>query len=157
MTTNTDKLGEARRLAEGLMAQYGLSGWVFAFDRARRRAGVCRFPTLTRPGRIGLSLYFVERNDLEQVRDTILHEIAHALAGPRAGHGPRWKAACSLIGAVPERCYRSGDVTMPGGKWRATCPGCGRQHHRHRRPPSLTGYHCKPCGRVNGQLVWRHL
>ncbi len=37
----------------------------------------------------------------EQVRDTVLHEIAHAIAGPEAGHGPLWKATARRIGATP--------------------------------------------------------
>jgi len=39
----------------------------------------------------------------EQVRDTILHEIAHAIAGHKAGHGWQWKAECRRIGANPNR------------------------------------------------------
>ena len=33
--------------------------------------------------------------------DTILHEIAHAIAGANAGHGPVWKAVAKRIGAAP--------------------------------------------------------
>ena len=33
--------------------------------------------------------------------DTILHEIAHAIAGVEAGHGPAWKAVAQRLGATP--------------------------------------------------------
>lgn len=33
------------------------------------------------------------------IRDTILHEIATVIAGPEAGHGPKWKAVCRRVGA----------------------------------------------------------
>jgi hypothetical protein len=35
-----------------------------------------------------------------QVAGTTLHELAHVIAGPRAGHGPLWKAACARLGLV---------------------------------------------------------
>lgn len=143
----------ARETALELMARFGLEGWQFAFDRARRRAGCCHYPTGSRPGRITLSVHFVERNPAEEVDETIRHEIAHALAGREAGHGPAWRAACARVGARPVRCYGD-DVAMPAGRWRARCPACGKEHHRHRRPRSLTGYHCRPCGPARGKLVW---
>ena len=46
---------------------------------------------------------------LRQVTDTILHEIAHALAGPGAGHGPAWKATASRLGATPKSCAPESD------------------------------------------------
>lgn len=33
-----------------------------------------------------------------QVAGTTIHELAHALAGFEAGHGPEWKAACARLG-----------------------------------------------------------
>lgn len=33
-----------------------------------------------------------------QVAGTTIHEIGHVLAGPTAGHGPAWKAACARLG-----------------------------------------------------------
>ncbi|HLA79663.1 MAG TPA: hypothetical protein VJU18_18965, partial [Vicinamibacteria bacterium] len=33
-----------------------------------------------------------------QVAGTTIHELAHSLAGPGAGHGPSWKAACATLG-----------------------------------------------------------
>ncbi len=36
--------------------------------------------------------------------DLILHEIAHANAGPGAGHGPIWKAEARRIGCTADRC-----------------------------------------------------
>ena len=113
--------------AHGLIKQ----GWRFQFDTAKRRFGVCRYGRK----RIGLSKPLTEANDIEQVRDTILHEIAHALAGYEAGHGPEWKKVCVQIGAKPERCYTSEDTNTIAGKYRAVCGGCGKTHTRHKRVP----------------------
>lgn len=33
-----------------------------------------------------------------QVAGTTIHELAHVLAGPGAGHGPDWHAACARLG-----------------------------------------------------------
>lgn len=146
-------IARARELALALMAEHGLTGWEFGFNANVRRAGVCRYPTRTRPGRIELSRHFVQRNGEDEVRDTILHELAHALVGPRHGHDAVWRAKCIEIGAKPERCYGD-EVEMPKGRWRASCPGCRREFDRHRRPAKLSGWHCRPCGPDRGALRW---
>lgn len=148
-----EHLARVRETAQTLMARHGLSGWEFGFNKNVRRAGVCRYPTRTKPGRIELSRHFVEHNPEAEVLDTILHEMAHALAGPEHGHDTVWRAKCVEIGARPERCYGS-HVSMPKGKWRATCPSCQRTFDRHRSPKRLTGWHCKACGAEKGTLHW---
>lgn len=152
----TQKSLRAREVALLLMSRHGLHDWAFAFDGAVRRAGLCRHPGPGRPGRISLSVHYCERNSEEDVRDTILHEIAHALVGRGHGHDDVWKSKCLEIGARPERCYRE-TVDMPEGRWRATCPSCGRVHSLHRRPRPVTGRFCRRCGPGNGRLAWaRH-
>ena len=124
-------LPEARQLAKELLRRHGLPEWHFHFDRARRRFGCChlerKFITLSAP------LTFL--NDADQVRDTILHEIAHALA-PGDGHGRKWKAVCQCIGASPKRCYEDAQVNLPPrapARYRMGCPRCGWWVERHRR------------------------
>jgi predicted SprT family Zn-dependent metalloprotease len=142
------RAGEVGRLAEQLLAAHGLYGWSFRFNRSKATLGLCRWGART----IELSVYFVERNPLEAVRQTLLHEIAHALAGRAAGHGPAWKAVCLRIGARPERLSFQAD--MPRGCWQAVCGNCGRLHDRHRRPKRMVGWYCAPCGRERGKLSW---
>ncbi|MBA4189508.1 MAG: hypothetical protein C0467_16085 [Planctomycetaceae bacterium] len=134
------------------MAEHGLTGWSFGFNTNLRRAGVCFYPTRTKPGRIELSIRFIDLNSDEDVLDTILHEIAHALTG--SGHDDSWKAKCLEIGARPERCYGE-EIEMPKGRWRSTCPSCQKEFHRHRKPKRLVGWHCRACGTERGSLVWR--
>lgn len=38
-----------------------------------------------------------EESDV-QIAGTTIHELAHVLAGPTAGHGRDWKAACAVLG-----------------------------------------------------------
>jgi predicted SprT family Zn-dependent metalloprotease len=132
-------------MAEELMSAHGVGDWTFAFNRAKRTMGLCRHTDR----RIELSVYFALANDAAVVRDCILHEIAHALAGLEARHGPVWKSICKRIGAKPESC---GEARMPDGKWRAICPNCRRRYTRHRRPARRTRYCCSDCGWESGRL-----
>ncbi len=92
-----ERLARVAAMARRLMDEHGLGAWTFAFLEAERRLGDCHFEDrLIRIGR-GHALDAGEA----EVRDTILHEIAHALAGPEARHGPAWKAAARRIGATP--------------------------------------------------------
>ena len=93
---------DAARLARRLLAEHGLTGWTFAFNRRKRSLGLCRYGER----RIELSVHLVDLNSDEEVLDTLLHEIAHALCGPKAGHGAGWRARCLELGARPERLCR---------------------------------------------------
>ena len=129
---------EALTLARRLLDEHGLREWAVGLNRNVRRMGVCRY----RHKRIELSEPYVRLNDLDEVTDTIKHEIAHALVGPGRGHGPEWQAMAKKLGCTPRA---TGDAAMPLGKWRAVCGGCGDHFHRHRRPPRNRRYICIAC------------
>src|SRR4051794_12966107 len=104
------------------MTRHGLADWRFAFDHARRRFGSCRPKDRT----ITLSRPLTLLNPEDQVRDTLPPEIAPALP-PGDGHGPRWKAKCQEIGALPNRCYTEDEVKSPPrapAPYRYGCPPC---------------------------------
>jgi SprT protein len=138
----------AAALARDLLAAHGLHDWSFRLNRSKVNLGLCKYGQRT----IELSTHFVEHNSDEAIRDTLLHEIAHALAGRAAGHGPLWKAMCLRVGAKPERL--SFEAEMPEGRWQAVCPGCGILHHKHRRPKRMVGWWCCRCGPERGRLSW---
>jgi predicted SprT family Zn-dependent metalloprotease len=121
------ELNAIAKLARLLLNGHGLRDWTCGFDSARRRCGRCRY----RRKLITLSRHYVRLNSLEEITDTILHEIAHALVGSHEGHGPLWQAKCREIGAVPQHCS-SEDVVMPPRECVATCGGCGLVFRRHR-------------------------
>lgn len=144
--------------AEYLIRKYGLDtqGWTFQWDRAKRRAGCCKYGKKI----ISLSIHYVRLNiadHLDDILDTILHEIAHALAGPGAGHGKKWKAECARVGATPKRCYDSSKVDMPFGKYMAICKGCGKTFFRHKNVKKGTYRYCLACGPQVGILVYRNM
>lgn len=129
---------EVEALAQELMAQHGLlPQWSFAWDHARTRAGHCRFADHT----ITVSRPLLELYDVELVRETLLHEIAHALVGPGHKHDTVWRQTARRIGA-------SGQVRLPAGSpapaapWHGMCPN-GHEYWRHRKPPA--GGSCSRC------------
>src|SRR4051794_36578616 len=87
-------------LAESLIARHGLSGWRVEFDTAKRRAGICRYAERV----IGLSAPLTRLHDEAEVRDTVLHEVAHALVGARHGHDSVWRHTARRIGCSGLRC-----------------------------------------------------
>ena len=86
-----------------------------------------------------------------EVRQTMLHELAHLVAYERAGrrritaHGPEWRQACADLGIPGESATHS--LPLPGRrmrkKWRYTCPVCGEGFDRVRRMKRYAG--CYPC------------
>src|SRR4051794_12970371 len=86
-------LEELEATARRELAKHGLQGWTFGLARTRRRLGVCKY----RQKRIEIALYYALNSSEESVLDTLRHEIAHAVAGAAAKHGPRWKAVAVLL------------------------------------------------------------
>lgn len=128
------ELTQAKSLALVLMTKHGLMkhGYQFQWDNRSRRFGAHRGRTRT----IFLSRRLTLLNDEEEVKDTILHEIAHALdyvrngftyryapsggyrRGKRLVHDDVWKAICVEIGCKPRRCYTDEEVVSPARKTR---------------------------------------
>ena len=92
---------ETLRLAEDLIAQHLVWGWrvqlsVLGFCGRCRKRGIDRV--------IELDVLYVRRHDEADVRDTILHEIAHALTPQNLKpHGPEWQRIAARIGAFPRK------------------------------------------------------
>lgn len=134
-------LNEAQALARRLMDENGLSHWQFDFDRASRRFGSCNW---TRR-QITLSWKLTALNTSEQVRETILHEIAHAMA-PGDGHGNKWRSACARLGIEPNRCYTDSEVKSPSRRmspFEIGCAQCDWWTPRFRRPTRMLV--CRMC------------
>lgn len=139
------ELKKASALTHVLMHEHGLSrGWAFRWQNKKRSLGTCSYNWRE----IRLSKWYVELNDLADVKDTILHEIAHALAYERygsqsIGHGFLWKKVCREIGAIPKACTKA-DLNRPKNhhKYVDTC--CGLTFRKHRLRKNRT-YSCPKC------------
>jgi predicted SprT family Zn-dependent metalloprotease len=127
-------------MARDLMNQHGLTDWHFSWDGARARFGCCNYTQK----RITLSVHLVDLNTEERCRLTVLHEIAHALAGHKAGHGYEWRRICRAIGGNAQRCFTAANTEAPKGSLKATCARCGHEHTRFRMPRGRTW--CARCG-----------
>jgi hypothetical protein len=143
MTTESHLDAISVRAIEALR-EHGLTqkGWRFDWDRAVRRFGSCKYETR----RITLSRHLAALNTFAEAKDTILHEVAHALVGSGVGHGPRWVAQAKAIGCTGKRCYDSA-VAEPPAKWRGTCPACGHEAKGNSRRRLACS---KCCKRHNG-------
>ena len=132
-------LEQLETIARRELAKNGLHGWTFGLARTKRRLGVCKY----RDQRIEVAEYYARSSPEESVLDTLRHEIAHAIAGPAAKHGPRWKAVAIRLGATPRSCETSGQAIVEPGDWRATCRACHKTYHRYRRPMASGVYSCR--------------
>ena len=123
-------------LATELMDAHGLVDWRIKLDHARRRAGQCDFTNKT----ISLSRLYVRHADIGHIRDTILHEIAHALVGPRHGHDAVWRQKAREIGCTATRCH---SLSFARARWVMTCPNGCFSVERHRKKSGLVCASCK--------------
>lgn len=114
-------------------------GWSFSFIKRKRTLGLCSYSKK----KIFLSIHHMNSSD-DEVKDTILHEIAHALSfthDKERGHKYHWKKWCRTIGAKPDRCGTSSGMTY---KYQIYCPHCRKaiaQCHRKFRSSKI----CRKC------------
>jgi len=128
------------QLAKDKMRELGLDrSWEFVFDSAKQRAGLCNYSD----HKISLSKYIVEYHSIDQSEQVILHEIAHALAGKSAGHGPNWKKTAKSIGYRAEK-FTGKEIAEQTAKWVGECRN-GHRHYRFKSPKAKLS--CLYCGR----------
>lgn len=91
----------AQTICHSMMKEHNLlnAGWSFKFDNAVKRMGLCNHTRKT----LSLSRFFVSAATEHQMRQIMLHEIAHALLPHSAGHSFLWKAKAASIGYMGER------------------------------------------------------
>ena len=113
------------------MNRYGLiaAGWQFNFDKAKRRFGLCDHGRR----RLQLSEPLTRHNEEPEVRNTILHEIAHALVGHGHGHDEVWRRKAVEIGCDGKRCHSAG-LPPEQATFIGTCPKCGATSPRYQQP-----------------------
>jgi len=153
---------EAERLARELMHKWKCEGWTFKWSNGKRQVGAAAIVKERSTGKIlrrelRLSRYLVDLNDLPEVKDTILHEIAHIKAGLKNGHNDVWKRWCIKVGAKPDRCYDDGQVNVVPPKYLVVCKTCKRVlAKRMRRSRSMKRAFCSHCGPgTQGKLEYR--
>jgi predicted SprT family Zn-dependent metalloprotease len=135
------KLSDVRDLALRLMTEHGLHGWSLQFSKSCRVFGHCSY----KKQQITLSAPLSALNTETRVRNTILHEVAHALVGPGHKHNKFWKQKAITIGCDGERCYDSSAVIKPPKRYKGTCLNCNKQIFRNIRAK----LYCTLCHSLN--------
>ena len=79
--------------------------WMRNTGKQVGRAGQCSWTKKE----ISLSAKYVELNSMTEIRNTILHEIAHALR-PKHGHNKFWRKTALEIGCNGSRTYSNNVV-----------------------------------------------
>lgn len=129
---------------------FGAGVWSFGFDHAKRRAGLCNYTDR----RITVSRHLSARFDDDEIHQILLHEVAHALAGADAGHGPKWKRIAEDLGYAGGVTH-DGEIASELAPWVGRCPA-GHEHVRFRRPTRASS--CGKCSRAYSPahlIEWR--
>lgn len=160
LSSFADVSAMARSLITEHLSRVGYPGWTFQFDRAVRRIGYCKYE----PKIISLSAPYVEQalksdspsSGVGMLRNTVLHEIAHARAFAKhgsngVGHGALWAVECHLLGIRADRCTDvvAHGVERPKAPYEAYCPTCRKTRPVHRRKTKPT--FCSDCLSKNGR------
>lgn len=133
------ELNQAKKLTLIFMEIYGLKKWHFEWINSKNAFGRC--DTLRQI--IKLSKDFVKINKEIEIRDTILHEIAHALCPKHEHHGKEWKAKAEELGCNPSRHFNTKNITVPLKRYTAYCENCGKESQKDRIGNIACGKCCK--------------
>lgn len=143
------EIKKASMIARDLMNYHRLESWSFEMRPMKSWFGFC----FAKKQIIALSSLLTELNEESEVINTILHEIAHALAPRKAWHNHQWRTIAKAIGCTGRRCYGA-DVIKPPKAYMGTCPKCARIIEAHRRRRISCG-RCDPKFNVSLLFQWR--
>jgi predicted SprT family Zn-dependent metalloprotease len=122
-------------------------GYYFEFGNKKKAFGTCYY--VKKKIQLSLPLCSANLDKIENIRNTMLHEIAHALCvyvyGTKhgRGHGAYWKSIAKQIGCNGERCFSSANVSMPKSKYSVICDSCGYSAPKYRKVTKT--YACANC------------
>ena len=137
-TEDQVSLIEIENEANKLLRKYELINWQFAFDLAENRSGVCYYDRKL----IRLSVTYCIKATKQEITNTLLHEIAHALAGPQNGHNRKWQQIARSIGCSGERCH---SVKHTEPRYIGTCLCPGKRFERYRKTRLVGKGECPIC------------
>lgn len=127
--------------------KWKLHDWKLKFSNHRRTLGYCD----CRKKVISLSLKFMELNPFPVMKETLLHEIAHAVQFRETGvtnHKKGWRERALIVGCEPVRCAAPAGLNIPPGKYVGICTSCELVTHFYRKVNRE--YFCRICYRKTG-------
>lgn len=133
---------EIKAWSKILMERHGLieAGWKFELNDRKRAVGLCNYRTKT----LHFSVHFLTNSE-EEIVNTLLHEIAHALVGSGHGHNDVWRAMAYTVGCTGERCAAVGTVSTAEPKYMKSCDTCGWEKGVYRVTASTRRRICNKC------------
>lgn len=111
-------------------------------DGGKRRMGATHFRN-KEAYKISLSRHFIDLLGDDEIRNIVLHEIAHVKAGRDAGHGPVFRMHARALGISTNRCGDPSD--SPDPVWIGTCSR-GHTTGLYRAPTRVRS--CGMCSRT---------
>lgn len=133
--------------AKELFKKHGLDEWSLKFDRAIKRAGSCDFVKHV----ITLSVHMITNStiSMEQIKNILLHEMAHALVGYEQGHNCVWRAKAIEIGCDGARCHSLKFTPPPRYRLSCDCGACNTTRMRFKQK----SYMDKSCPKCNSRIT----
>lgn len=147
METTTTNFNRNLDICLDAMEKHGLlaQAWDFQISKTSHIIADCNdLDDVIRMSRMHLEL----GNEYE-VKQVILHEIAHALVGTAHGHNQRWKSKAWEIGVINPSSAFTTSYTIPH-KIEIKCGVCSQVLSRRQRRMSaarLNTCHCVNCGK----------
>lgn len=124
--------------AKSELIKHGLIEWSVQLNRALTCSGYCD----NKAKAISLSRVYLKVATIEQFKNTVLHEIAHALTPGTKHHGKAWREKAKEIGCNGKRTCKS----FTKGKYVITCKSKCTVVRRHRVNRSYyEKRRCKKC------------
>lgn len=127
----------------------------FKLSTTKNALGICKYQVYNGIGGIEIRKLCIEishpiamLNPIPLTRETVLHEIAHAIDVLKRGytnHDNHWRAIALSIGSNGERTTGGKEVKIPQAKYTLTCPNCGRTKEAHRLTKRLKNIACGRC------------
>jgi hypothetical protein len=151
---DAERFAWVRGIAEEMMTEHLDSSWTFGFSTTRKYAGICNHESRT----IVLARWHALLSDEYSIRNTMQHEIAHALIPyvwrepRREDHGKRWQEIAQSLGCNLYWTF-DGYLVAP---WRAECE-FGHKFYWVARPDRIDDWSCGYLHEeVKLEIVGRH-
>lgn len=136
------KLKKTKELFNELKEEYDLDGWKFELGRGYRTSGYCSDMSKT----IRISKHLIEQEEFDVFKNTIFHEIAHAIVGTKNHHNNLWREKFIELGGNGRRCSNY-NLEKPY-KYELTCENecfSNKFLRKPRKDYESSRYYCKTC------------